>query len=463
MDKRENLFRNEPVFKAILKLALPSIAGMVIMAIYTMADTYFVSISPSGMIGTAAVSLMMPILMIGQAVALLFAVGGGATVSRLMGEGKLEEANKISMQTLSVVTVSGIIMTITGLIFGRALLFAFGASEETIGPALDFANIMFVFAAIQMLNMGLNNLLRAEGSAIRAMTGMLVGAVLNIVLDVVFILICNMGVFGAGLATSIAQTVCFFVFLANYLRKKTVIHLDLRSAKPQGRVLKTIFRIGFSTFCSNILVSASFALINIFAAPYGDNAIAAFGIVNRLQYLGIAIIFGLSMGYQPMAGYNYGAKLFERLQKAIASGILIMILTGGVLAAIFTVFAQDIVGGFTTNAYVLDLGTQVMWYNAVVFPFIAFTVLMLATCQSLNRPASALILSIGRQGVVLIPVMIILVNTMGLKGLVETPLYTELISVAISILIAVFIFRKLREEHAAYIKEKPITDAAPVA
>ncbi len=462
MDRRENLFRNEPVLKAILKLALPSIAGMVIMAVYTMADTYFVSISPSGMIGTAAVSLAMPILMIGQAVALLFAVGGSATVSRMMGEGKLEEANKISMQTLTVIAIAGVAMTVTGLLFGRQLLFAFGASEETIGPALDFVNILFVFAPVQMLNMGFNNLLRAEGSAVRSMVGMLVGALLNIALEPLFIFTLQMGIFGAGLATALAQTVCLFVFLSNYLRKKTVIRLDLQRVKPQARVLKTIFRIGFSTFCSNILVSAAFALINIFAAPYGDNAIAAFGIVNRVQFLGFAIIFGLAMGYQPIAGYNYGAKLFERLKKAIAYGILVMVLTGGILAAVFTIFAPHIVGAFTTNAYVLELGTHVMWYNTIVLPIIAFTVLMLATCQSLNRPASALILSIGRQGVVLIPVMVVLVNTLGLNGLVQTPLYAEVISVAISILIAVFIFRKLREEHALHSKDNPLPGAAPV-
>lgn len=463
MDKRENLFRNEPVLKAILKLALPSIAGMVIMAIYTMADTYFVSISPSGMVGTAAVSLMMPILMIGQAIAMLFAVGGSATVSRLMGEGKQEEANKISMQTLTFIAAAGVVMTIVGLVLGRPLLFAFGASEETIGPALDFGIILFIFAPVQMLNMGFNNLLRAEGSAIQSMMGMLVGALLNIAFEPLFIFTFNMGIFGAGLATSLAQTICFFVFLSNYLRKKTVIRLEMRSAKPQNRVFKTIFRIGFATFCSQILVSASFALINIFAKPYGDNAIAAFGIANRLQFLGIAIIFGLCMGYQPMAGFNYGAKLFDRLHKAIVYGILLMLITGGALAVIFNVFAPNIVGGFTTNAYVLELGTEVMQYCTIVFPFIAFTVLMLVTCQSLNRPASALILSVGRQGVVLIPVMIVLVNTLGLKGLVETPLYVELISVVISILIAVFIFRKLREEHVSYMKDKPLADAAPIA
>jgi len=406
---------------------------------------------------------MMPVLMIGQAIAMLFAIGGSATVSRLMGEGKQMEANKISMQTLSIIAICGVGMTVVGLIFGRALLFAFGASNETIGPAMDFANIMFVFAPIQMLNMGFNNLLRAEGSAVRSMMGMLVGALLNIALDYVFIIICNFGVFGAGLATSLAQIVCFFVFYSNYLRKKTVIRLELRQSKPESRVFKTIFRIGFATFCSQILVSAAFALINIFAAPYGDNAIAAFGIVNRLQFLGIAIIFGLSMGYQPMAGYNYGAKLYGRLRKAIVYGIVIMILTGAGLAALFNIFAPNIMAAFTTSAYVLELGTQVMRYSTIVFPFIAFTVLMLATCQSLNRPASALILSIGRQGVVMIPVTITLVNILGLQGLMEAPLYTELISVVISILISVFIFRKLREEHTAYLQANPLQDAARIA
>ncbi len=450
MDKRENILRNVPVLKAIVKLALPSIAGLIVLAIYNMADTYFVSISPDGMLGTAAVSLMMPLLMLGQAIAMLFAAGGSATVSRLMGGGRIEDAKKTAMQTLTMITIFGFILMIAGLVFGRPLLFAFGASNDTIDLALDYANIMFIFAPFQLLNLGLNNLLRSEGSAMRSMVGLIVGSLLNIALAPLFIFTFHLGVFGAGLATAVSQAVCFVVLLANYLRKKTIIELKMKYVKPERSVLKRVVKIGLSTFASQILLSAAFALINIFASPYGDEAVASFGIVTRIQYIGFAIVFGLAMGYQPVAGYNYGAKLYGRLKKAIQYGILLMLVTGGALAAIFNIFAPSIVSGFTDSAYVLDLGTQAMRANTIVFPFVAFTILMVMTCQSLNRPTSALILSIGRQGVVMIPVLILLDHLMGIQGIVFTPVVSEVIAVVISILIAIFIFRLLAREHAAY-------------
>lgn len=463
MDKRENVLRNVPVLRAIINLAIPSIVGMVVMAVYNMADTYFVSISPDGMLGTAAVSLMMPILMLGQAIAMLFAAGGSATVSRLMGEGRQIDAQKTAMQTLTLITVFGVILMVAGLIFGRQLLFAFGASEDTIELALDYANILFVFAPIQLLNFGLNNLLRSEGSAVRSMVGLMIGSLLNIALDPLFIFTFDMGVFGAALATALSQGVCFAVLLANYLQKKTVLRLEMKYWKPEMKIFKSIFKIGLSTFASQILVSASFALVNIFASAFGDEAIAAFGIVNRIQFIGFAIIFGLAMGYQPVAGYNYGAKLFERLKKAIAYGILLMLLTGVVLAAVFNIFAPDIVAGFTDSAYVLDLGSQAMRMNTIVFPFVAFTILMVMTCQSLNRPVNALILSIGRQGIVMIPVLVLLANFMGLEGIVLTPVVSELIAVVISILIAVYIFRMLAREHAAYEQKQELKNQETIS
>ena len=452
MDKRENVLRNVSPMRAIVNLAIPSVVGMIVMAVYNMADTYFVSTSPDGMLGTAAVSLMMPILMLGQAISMLFAAGGSATVSRLMGSGKIDEANKTAMQTLTMITIFGLGLAVVGLIFGRQLLYAFGASENTIDLALSYANILFVFAPIQLLNMGLNNLLRSEGSAMRSMVGLMVGSLLNIALDPIFIFTFDMGVFGAAAATAISQTVAFIVLLANYLRKKSIVRLKVKNVRPEKKTISVIVKIGMSTFFSQILVSTAFALINIFAAPFGDEAIATFGIVNRVQFIGFAIIFGLAMGYQPVAGYSYGAKLFGRLKAVIRSGVLLIILTGVGLAVVFNLFAPEIVSVFTQSPFVMDLGPQAMRMNTIVFPFIGFTILMVMTCQSLNRPLSALILSIGRQGIVMIPVLILLANFFGLQGIVMTPVVSELIAVAISIGMAVYIFRQIAKEHAAYEK-----------
>ena len=222
----------------------------------------------------------MPIMLLTQALSVLFAAGGGAYLSRLLGAEEKEKAGRTATATILLAFLSGVLVAVVGSIFAEPVLLALGASGDTIGLALDYALILLLASPVQLTNMAFNNLLRAEGSAVQSMTGMVIGAVLNIILDPVFIFTFDMGVMGAAAATALSQGVAFVLLASNYWRKKTVARFRLKGFRFEKEIVAYIVRIGSSTFLTQLLAAVGFAVINICAKPYGDAAIAAFGIVN---------------------------------------------------------------------------------------------------------------------------------------------------------------------------------------
>ncbi len=450
LDRRAEMMGTAKVPRAIVKLAVPAIISMVVMAIYNMADTYFVSISPEGYLGTAAVSVYMPIMLFTQALSILFAAGGAAYLSRLLGAKETEKAGRVATTTLILSFLSGISVAIMGCVLAKPILLGLGASGDTIGLALDYALVLLIASPVQLTNMAFNNLLRAEGSAVESMVGMVVGAVLNMILDPIFIFTFQMGVLGAAVATAISQVVAFVILSSHYFRKKTVARLKFKGFRFDGEIISYIVRVGSSTFLTQLLAAISFAIINIYAKPYGDAAIAAFGIVNRIQFLAFALLFGFAQGYQPVAGYNFGAFQFDRLKTAIKFGIAVAVAIGALVTLACNLLAVQLMGIFTTNETVMELGVPALRWFTAGYTITAFTLIMLMTHQALGRAAGALVLSISRQGICLIPAVIILAITYGLWGIMLSPLVSDIISGIIAVFLAVRIFKFIRATKEAY-------------
>ena len=450
IDQRAQMMGTAKVPSAIVRLAIPAIISMAVMAIYNMADTYFVNISPEGYLGTAAVSVFMPIMLMTQALSILFAAGGAAYLSRLLGAGELEKAGKTATTTITLSFLAGVLVAIIGCIGARPLLLWLGASDSTIELAMDYALVMFIASPVQLTNMAFNNLLRSEGSAVQSMTGMVIGAVVNIVLDPVFIFTFDMGVMGAAVATAISQVLAFVILSSNYWRKKTVAKFKLKGFRFEGEIVSYIVRIGSSTFLTQLLAAIGFAVINVCAKPYGDAAIAAFGIVNRIQFLGFALIFGFSQGYQPVAGYNFGAHKFGRLKSAMKFGIAVALMIGAAVTLLCYLLAPQMMRIFTTDAYVMQIGIPALRWFTAGFTLTAFTLVMMMTHQAFGRATGALVLSISRQGVCLIPTVLVLANVLGLMGIMISPLVADIISGVIAAILAVRIFRYIRETKEAY-------------
>ncbi len=466
IDKRSQMMGTEKVPKAIVKLAVPAIVSMVVMAVYNMADTYFVSMASEGDLAVAAVSVFMPILLIMQSVSVLFAAGGAALLSRLLGAKEIDKAGQTASVTVAMAFLSGIAMLVFGLLFAEPVLHAFGASDATIGMAVEYAIPLFIAAPIQLTNMAFNNLLRAEGSAVRSMTGMVTGAVLNIILDPIFILTFDMGVQGAAVATAISQCVAFAVLGGNYLLKKTTARIRFKKLKFDGEIIRYILKVGVSTFLIQIFSAVSFAVINVCTSVYGDGAIAAIGIVNRLQFVGFAILFGFSQGFQPVAGYNFGANRYGRLKTALAFGIIVAVLIGAAIMLLYHFFAPQLIGLFTSDPSVLDTGVQALQWFTAAYPLTAFSLIVLMTYQALGKAVGALLLAICRQGVCLIPTVLVLANVLGFFGILLSPMVSDAISVVLAIVLALRIFRfirQVREKHEADVEEPPNDGLQPTA
>lgn len=450
IDKRAEMMGTAKVPAAIVRLAIPAIVSMVVMAIYNMADTYFVSMSPEGYLGTAAVSVYMPIMLFTQALSILFAAGGAAYLSRLLGAKEKEKAGRTATTTIILSFLSGVLVAAAGCIFAKPILLALGASDDTIGLALDYALVLLVASPVQLTNMAFNNLLRAEGSAVQSMAGMVIGAVLNMVLDPIFIFTFRMGVLGAAVATAISQVVAFAILSSYYFRKKTVARFKLKGFHFDADIISYIVRVGSSTFLTQLLAAVSFAIINVYAKPYGDAAIAAFGIVNRIQFLAFALLFGFSQGYQPVAGYNFGAHKFDRLKTAMKFGIVVAITIGACVTLACNLLAPQLMGIFTDNEVVMQIGVPALRWFTAGYTITAFTLIMMMTHQAFGRAGGALILSISRQGVCLIPAVLILASLFGLFGIMISPLVSDVISGIIAVILAVQIFKFIRATKEGY-------------
>lgn len=445
-DKRTQIIASKNISGAIVRLALPAIVSMVVMAVYNMADTYFVSVVSTTDLEVAAISVYLPVLLATQSIAVLFASGGAAFLSRLLGENKIAKAGEAATTTISLSFLCGVAVAAVGVLFTRPIMFAFGASEATIDMAADYAVIMFAVAPIQLTNMSFNNLLRAEGNAVRSMAGIVVGALLNIVLDPLFISAFGWGVAGAAIATAAAQGVSFVILGSAYWKHRTTARFSLQNFRFRGSIISYILKVGLSTFLVQVFTAVGFAVINIYAKPFGDGIIAAVGIVNRLQFLGFAVMFGFAQGYQPVFGYNFGAGRFDLLRTTLVFGIIVIMLLGAGLVILFEAFGPQFVGLFANSADVIATGVKVLDWFTCAYPLTAFSLLMMMTYQALGRSVGAAVIAVCRQGVCMIPTIMVLVPLMGFEGIVVTPLISDIASAVIALILALRVFRFIREE-----------------
>lgn len=449
MDKKTKLMASPNVAQAVMRLAGPAIISLVVVAIYNMADTYFVALASNSDLEVAAVSVYMPILLVTLAVSVLFASGGGAYLSRQLGEADLEGAGRTATTTVLLTFLCGLAILAFCAPAARPLLLAVGGSADTIDMAERYAQIMFMAAPVQLTNMAFNNLLRAEGNAVRSMTGMVTGAVLNIVLDPVLISGCGMGVTGAAVATAAAQGVSFVILGSAYWRGKTAVKIQLRGFRFRWDTVSYILRVGMSTFLIQILTGVGFAAMNIYAKPYGDGTIAAIGIVNRLQYLGFAVVFGFAQGYQPVCGYNFGAERNALLAKTMRFGLLASIGVGAALTALFRLTGRWLVEQFASQPPVIETGAEVLDWFTIAYPLTAFSLIMMMTCQSLGQAVSATVIACCRQGICMIPLLMVLTQYFGFRGILWSPLLSDIASGILSLVLALRIFRRLRRGELA--------------
>jgi putative MATE family efflux protein len=437
-------------------------------AFYNVVDSIFI-----GRIGTtaiAAIAVAFPIFAIVAAVGVSFGIGTSSYVSRALGAGQKQRAERAIIIGLLGVVVAGLTFTIVGLILIEPVMRAFGASEAVLPVAVEYGRVLVTFSLFPMLKMFFNNLVRAEGNAKWSMTSMITGAALNIVLDPILIFVLGWGIRGAAIATVVSQAVAFsmlsgyFLFRFSYVRLsfKYVIPANLRPqsqrlTEDNAAIFRQIVAIGSPMFLRQALGSFAIALLNVTAAPFGDAAVASVGVLFRLLIFGMMPIYGFGQGYQPMAGYNYGAKNFSRLFGAMRLSLIWTAMYAGVLTSIALIFAPQILSWFTSDPEVVRIGARGLRMVYSAFPLFGFQIIALVSFQALGKPRPAMMLGLARQFLFLVPTVLILSNLFGLPGILASQGFADFLTSTLAIALGYRLVRTLQTEaHHIQVDERSV-------
>ena len=414
-DSQYRKMTETPVAKLVLALGFPTTVSMLITNVYNMADSYFVSqisLSAGG-----ATSIVFGIMAILQAFGFMFGHGAGSNISRMLGSKQVEKASRYASTGFFGAALCGLCILTAGLIFLEPLMFLLGSTETILPYAKDYGFWILIAAPAMTSSCVLNNILRYEGKAALAMVGLTTGGILNILLDPLFIFIFGMGIRGAGLATAVSQFISFAILLSMFLRGKTQSQLSLRFLTKEWAVLRDILVTGLPSLARQGLNSVSTMVLNAQAKLFGDAAIAAMGYVGRTSSLIFSVGLGIGQGFQPVSGFNYGAKKYSRVKKAT---IFTMIFGGafmGLISAGCFLFAPEIISLFRKEAEVLLIGSQALRIQCVFLLFLPVSVVGTMLFQSIGKSMPALILSCLQSGLLFIPLCIILPQFLGVLGI----------------------------------------------
>ncbi len=430
------------VVKLVLTLSIPTVLSQMITSIYNMADTYFVTSLGDSAVG--AVSVVFALQSIIQAVGFGLAMGAGSLVSRRLGEKDDAGASKYACCAFYSAILMGFLLMGCGLINLDGLLRAFGSTETILPYARDYGLIILLGAPIMCSSFVMNNVIRAEGKAIFAMIGLTVGGIVNIVLDPIFIFLLNMGVAGAALATVSSQAVSFLLLLSFYLSGKSIVRLSPKnlSRRPAdyGLIVKTglptVFRQGLSSFATTLL--------NVQVKAYGDPAIAAVGIANKVYILLRSFVLGIGHGFQPVAGYNYGAGKKERVKQAFWTATVLGTIVSTLAAVILLLFSGEIIRFFNPEtAETVRIGRRTLTFIGFALPLLGYSTYVNQLYQSLGFVKGASVLASCRQGIFFLPLIFALPATMGLDGILLTQPLADVLTFLVSVPFNILFLRKV--------------------
>lgn len=447
-----------PIPRLITSLAVPTIISMLITGIYNLADTYFVSLLHSDS-ATAAVGVVFSLMALIQAVGFTLGMGSGSLISRLLGRQQKEAADTVLSSGFTAAVLFGVLVTAMGLIFIDPLMAALGSSETILPYARSYAQYILFGAPIMAASFVLNNVLRAEGHATLSMAGITIGGILNIVLDPIFILReitlpfgialpgLNLGTAGAAIATLLSQCISFLILFSCFLTRKSILHLSVRNVARRGRQYWDIVCTGLPSFSRQGLAVIATVALNHAAMVYGDPAVAGMSVVGRVFMLIISALIGFGQGYQPVVGYNYGARRFDRVRESFFFSLNTASVMMGILAIIGWLAAPRVIGMFGSGQ-MQEIGTFAMRAQCVGLLFQTLGVLSNMTFQAVGKSWQATFLSSCRQGVYFLPLILILPRVAGLTGVEITQPLADVCTFVTCIPFLAAFFRDLKAKSA---------------
>jgi len=435
----------ERIGRLLLSLSLPATIGMLVQAMYNFVDTIFVG-RGVGSMGIAGISISLPVQIFVMAFAQMFGIGGASVISRSLGERDHKKARRAAGNVMVFSVAFGLVMTLLGQFFLDQLLIMLGASEAIIPYAREYLGIILLGSAFFSFGMAMNHVVRAEGKPKIAMAAMLISAVLNIILDPIFIFSLNLGIWGAALATVLSQAATSIYVLFYFLSGKSLLRVSLRSLIPEWRIMRETVSVGLSAFSRQVAGSLLAVVLNNSLVFYGgDIAVAVYGVINRLLMVFIMPMFGVNQGFLPIVGYNYGARKMRRARESVKLASAVTTVIALFSSIVMFLFARQLISIFTDETELIESTIYALRIVILATPTIGVQVIASGMFQALGKALPALFLSLLRQIIILIPLILVIPRFLGINGIwISFPL-ADLIAFAISL---VFYLRELKIFHS---------------
>ena len=432
-----------PVEKLICKLAVPCIISMLVTSFYNMADTFFVGQLNSNA-ATGAVGVVFSMMAIIQAVGFFFGQGSGTFISRALGEKNQKEAEEMAATGFCASLLIGLVICILGQIFLEPLAYLLGSTDTILPHTKAYLQVILIGAPWMTTSFVLNNQLRFQGGAMYAMVGITVGAVLNIILDPILIFNAGLGVAGAGWATIISQFVSFCLLFLGCNRGSN-IRIRFKNVRFRLYYFHMIFRGGLPSLARQCLASLATICLNHAARPHGDAIIAAMGVVQRISMFGASTMLGFGQGFQPVCGFNYGAKLYDRVRKGFWFSVKISTVVLFAISIAGFVFAPQLIALFRDDPDVIACGTMALRFQCISFSTHGWIVMSNMMEQSMNRTLPATFLSVARQGFFFIPLVLGLSAAFGVLGIQMTQMAADILTFLFAIPIHIHVLKTMEK------------------
>ena len=445
---RRDLFEETPVPQAYLKMALPVVLAMVLNVVYNMVDTWFISMTGDPDL-VAGVSICSPVFILSIAIGDIWGLGGSSLMSRLLGEGRDEEAGGISVFCLCASFAIGLAFMSGMLFFRTRILLLLGANDTSLPHAGAYFRWIALGTPFIIFSMIPNNHLRTEGLAFWGMCGAAAGTTANIVLDPIFIFVLKMGAGGAALATSLSNVLTCTLYLRIIRRKCRVMSLDIRKACRKGSRIKEILRVGIPASVTNIMFSLSMMLTNRALESFGNERIAAMGIAMKINMISQMTLIGFAFGGQPLFGYTYGSRNSRRFRSTLRFAFLLESGLGTFFAVILTAAAPFLMRSFLDDASVIEAGIRMLRFMQISSVLVGVSLVGICVCQAVGHASGALILSLSRQGVLFAAAITVLPACLGFTGILLAQPVSDLLTGILSLAIIGGILKSIKNANTS--------------
>ena len=450
---RENRMLNEAMPRLIISMALPAIIAFLINSIYSLADTYFVS--KLGTNATAAVSVNSSLDQIIFMAGSLLAIGAASYISRLLGAGEREKANQVLSTAFFLAFAFGALVLLLGSVFMHPMVRMLGATDSCERYSIEYATYVLLVAPLMAGNFVMNQCLRAEGNAMLSMIGMASGGILNCFLDPIFIFTLNLGVAGASMATAISKLVTFVILIYPYITHRCTLRMSLKKVRIEWGIMEQIISIGSSSMFRSGLAVVAAILLNQIAGRISDSVLAGIGVSTRVMMFPMGVILGIGTGFQPVAGFSWGAGRYDRVRESFRVSSRMGILSGAVMGILLAVFAQGTIGLFAkTDPAMQEIGALCIRIQCLALPVHAWVAIVNMFCAGLGDAKGALLLSTARQGSCFVPLVPVLAALFGAYGVASAQGCADLLTLALAIPTYRRISRRVRETEERSLAEQ---------